>query len=256
MTVDTWMHVNPTGDLLEATRACEAAVFGHWYGNTRAQLDEEYGPYEDATVFISLTDTDGEVVAAMRLLAPGGAAGLKTLHDIGGEPWFVDGARSAAAAGLDLRTTWEVATLGALRRSGAAGVRHSYSLYRALVLVARNNPFSDFVAVLDDRVRRLLDAAGLAMRPLPGTRAAPYLGSAASTPIFAHGPALLDNQRRQSPDAFALVSMGAGLAGVAIPPDSAFDLGLRTPAADQSVVAARIAALSAPTSPAGIVSVR
>ncbi|NTW41074.1 MAG: sce7725 family protein [Cellulomonadaceae bacterium] len=36
--------------------------------------------------------------------------------------------------------------------------------------------------MLDERVRRLLDSAGLITNPLPGTGPAPYLGSEASTP--------------------------------------------------------------------------
>ncbi|NTW39138.1 MAG: hypothetical protein HGA44_04495 [Cellulomonadaceae bacterium] len=229
MSVDTWMHFDPRDDLLESARECEAEVFLRWYGNTRSQLEDEYGPYDDASVFIALADAQGEVVAAMRLIAPGGVNGLKVLNDVGREPWGVDGLRSAAAAGLDLRSTWEIATISARRRTGGQGVRNSYALYRGLSLVARANLMSAFVAVLDERVRRLLDSAGLVTNPLPGTGAAPYLGSEASTPIFAHGVPLLDNQRRHSPEAFALITQGVGLDGISVPPDDAFRLGWFSP---------------------------
>lgn len=224
MSVDTWMHFDPQGDLLEATRACEAEVFMRWYGNTPAQFADEYGPYEDVTRFICLSEAGGDVVAVMRLLAPGGAAGLKTLADVGSDPWKVDGARSAAAAGLDLRSTWEIATIGTRRQAAGSGVKFSLALYHGLTLTARANRITSIVAILDERVRRLLDATGLTMHTLPGTRTASYLGSEASTPVFAHGAALLDNQRRNAPVAHALVSSGQGLDGVSVPPVEAFRL--------------------------------
>ena len=102
MAVDARLHVNPTGDLLAAARECEADVFLHWYGNTREQLADEYGPYEDRSVYLVVSDADDDVVATMRLIAPGGEAGLKAINDLSGPPWKVDGTRAALSAGLDL----------------------------------------------------------------------------------------------------------------------------------------------------------
>ncbi|HRA51318.1 MAG TPA: hypothetical protein PKY62_09895 [Actinotalea sp.] len=127
-------------------------------------------------------------------------------------------------AGLDLTSTIEIATISSRRSTNSHGLRHTFALYRGLVLAARANQYSALVAVLDDRVRRLLDTVGLLTLPLPGTGPAPYLGSPASTPVFAHGPQILDNQRRVSPEAFALVSQGAGLDGISVPPEDAFRL--------------------------------
>ncbi|WP_372595116.1 hypothetical protein [Actinotalea sp.] len=224
MAVDTWMHFDPRGDLLDATRECEAEIFLRWYGNTRAQLEDEYGPYEDATRFICLTDSAGEVVAVMRLLAPGGVAGLKTLADLQRSPWNVDGARSAAAAGLDLRSTWDVATIGTRRSSAGSGVRYSLALYRGLLMATRANRITAITAILDERVRRLLESSGLAMWTLPGARAAEYLGSPSSTPIYGDTAKLVDNQRRNAPEAYSLVTIGQGMDGFAIPPMEAFRL--------------------------------
>ena len=222
MEADTRMHFNVRGALLESARACEADVFLTWYGNTRDQLDQEYGDYEDRSVFLVLADRADDVVAAVRLIAPGGAAGLKTLVDVAREPWHADGARAAAAVGLDLRTTWEIATLGVRRASATDGVQLSLALYHGLITVARVNRMSSFVAILDERVRRLLSSVGILTRPLPGTSAAPYLGSSASTPIYAHCLPLLENQRRHFPEAYRLVTLGVGLDGVAVPGPEAF----------------------------------
>jgi hypothetical protein len=94
-------------------------------------------------------------------------------------------------------------------------------------MVGRANGISGLVAILDERVRRLLDSTGLVMHTLPGTRTAHYLGSDASTPIFAQATSLLDNQRRNAPEAFALLTGGQGLGGVAVPPLEEFRVGAR-----------------------------
>ncbi|MDO8120450.1 hypothetical protein Q6346_03875 [Isoptericola sp. b490] len=224
MSVDARLHVNPTGALLDAARDCELQVFSEWYGNTAAEFADEYGPYDDASVFLALEDAAGDVVAVMRLIAPVGTAGLKALNDIGHEPWGVDGPRAARAAGLDLASTWEIATLGSRRQQGSARIRNSLALYHGFGVLARVNAMSAFVAILDERVRRLLDMTGLRTHPLPGTRTAPYLGSDASTPVYGVNARLADQQRREHPDAFALVAMGSGLDGIDVPPDDAFRL--------------------------------
>ena len=220
MPAQYWMHFDARGDLLESARQCEAEVFHRWFGNTRAELDEEYGSYEGDSVFLVLADAADEVVAAVRLIAPG-PSGFKTLDDVGRAPWQVDGARSAAAAGLDLSTTWEVGTLCVRPGVGGSG-RLSLALYHGLMVVAQVNGMTSFVAVLDERVRRLLASVGITTRALPGTRTAPYLGSAQSTPVYSHFAAMLDAQRRDLPDAYRLVTLGIGLDGIVVPDREAF----------------------------------
>jgi hypothetical protein len=229
---DVRMHFDVSGALLDSARECEAEVFLRWFGNTREQLAEEYGPYEDSSVFLVLADERDEVLGAVRLLAPGGRAGLKTLADVGREPWGVDGGRVATAAGIDLGSTWEVATLGVRGGRTANRVQLSLALYHGLMTVARVNRMSSFVAVLDERVRRLLGSVGILTRPLPGTATAPYLGSTASTPVYAHFTPMLDNQRREFPDAYRLVTLGTGLDGIAVPGHDAFRLRDRSSALD------------------------
>ncbi|WP_426564884.1 hypothetical protein ACPPVT_01760 [Angustibacter sp. McL0619] len=215
-----WMHFDARGDLLESARQCEAEVFQRWFGNTRAELDEEYGPYEADSIFLVIADAGDEVVAAVRLIAPG-RSGFKALDDVAQAPWQVDGARSAAAAGLDLSTTWEVGTLCV--RAGVAGSsRLSLALYHGLMTVAQVNGMSAFIAILDERVRRLLSSVGITTRPLPGVRTAPYLGSAHSTPVYSPFAAMLDAQRRDLPDAYRLVTLGIGLDGIVVPERAAF----------------------------------
>jgi hypothetical protein len=204
------LHFDPRGDLLEEARACESDVFLQWYGNTRAQLNEEYGGYEPSSVFLALADDGGDVHGVARLISPS-SRGLKTLVDLERPPWELEGRRSAAAAGLDPARTWDVGTLGI--RSGLAGrgAHTAASLYHGLVLTARANDVRSFVGILDDRLRRLLLSMGIVLNTLPGAGSGAYLGSPRSTPIYAHFAALLDHQRRVNPEAHRLVTLGAGL---------------------------------------------
>ena len=201
---------DPTGPLLDAARACEAQVFLQWYGNTREQLELEYGGYEPASAFVALADQDGEVLGAVRLISPS-PLGLKSLVDVSREPWRADGLRSAAAVGLDLATTWDVGTLGIRAGQADRGRHTAAALYHGLVLAARANHARSFVAILDDRLRRLFVSMGIVLQTLPGTSSGPYLGSPRSTPIYAHFGALLDHQRRIAPDSHRLITLGAGL---------------------------------------------
>ncbi len=223
MAVPVRMLFDVEGDLRESALECEAEVFRAVYGNSRAELDEEYGPYDDDSVFLVVAVGD-DVVGAVRLLPPGGRAGLKTLVELEREPWGVDGRRSAAAAGLDLSSTWEVATLGVRRDAGALHQRLAAALYHGLITVCRANGMSAYVAVLDERVRRMLGSVGLASRALPGTTTAPYLGSAASTPVYTLCAPTLAAQRTRFPDAHRLVTLGVGLDGIDVPPFEEFRL--------------------------------
>lgn len=212
---------NPIGEELAATRSCEAEIFFRTYGNTAAQLHLEYGPYEDASVFLALVEVSGAVVAACRIITPS-PAGLKTLNDAGQEPWLVDGLRSARAARIDPARTWDVATIGVRADAGAGLLFAAAALYHGIALAARVNRIQTIVMIMDERARRLLNATGVITQHLPGTRTAPYLGSPASTPLYGHLAQMADLQRRVNPEAHRLIGQGAGLDGVTVPEPAAF----------------------------------
>jgi hypothetical protein len=76
--------------------------------------------------------------------------------------------------------------------------------------------------IIDERVRALLGSAGMTGHTLPGARPAPYLGSAASTPVYRHCDEAFDQQRITNPDAHRLFTHGSGLDGIHVPPLSHF----------------------------------
>jgi hypothetical protein len=215
------LRFDPEADLLAATRDCEAEVFLRVYGNTRQQLEDEYGPYEHASVFIALADDSGDVVGACRLIRPS-ALGLKSLDDAGRPPWSLDVARSVRAARLDLTQTWDVATLGCRRGLKGPGRLASAALFHGLEQVVRANEIRTAVMIIDERVRALLASAGMTGHTLPGAQPARYLGSAASTPVYRHCDEAFDQQRITNPDAHRLFTQGIGLDGIHVPPLSEF----------------------------------
>jgi hypothetical protein len=230
MTTDFTLHFNPAPDVLAAARDCEAAVFLDQYGNTAAQWGEEYGPYDAGSVFLAITEPGGDAVACMRLITPS-VAGLKTLVDVGRPPWSVDGARSARAAGMTLDKTWDVATLG-VRRGVRGGALLSAALYHGLFRAIRANAARWVVMIIDSRARRLLNAVDIHTSTLPGTRAASYLGSASSVPLWGELARMADHQRRVNPDAHRLINLGIGLDGISVPEPAAFVLDDPRPATD------------------------
>ena len=237
------------GPLLEAARGCEAEVFLSWYGNTADQLEREYGGYAESSVFITLSDDDGDVAGAIRLIVPG-VAGLKTLHDMADPPWHLDGPRSARAAGLDLDSTWDVATLGVRDGMGSKGVMAAAALYHGLILATRVNEVTALVSIMDERVRSLLRSVGVITHPLPGAVTAPYLGSQASTPVYGKMTHALDTWRRIAPEAFRLIAQGNGLEGVRVPDPATFVLGSRPLTIDLTEPAQAV-----PSAPAGTLGV-
>ncbi len=218
------LHFDPTGDVLAAARDCELEVFLRTYGNTREEIADEYGPYEDSSAFIALTDSRGDVVAETRMIAPS-AAGLKTLNDLSRAPWHVDGYRAARAAGIDLSQTWDVATLGvrtnALR---GTGLKAALAMYYAITAGTRANDLRWLVMLMDDRVRRLLSSLSLPTHILPGTWSGDYMGSPACTPLYTDVVTGMDQLRRQNPEANRLVVLGAGLDDITVPGPNGFKL--------------------------------
>ena len=215
------LHFNPRGDLLDAARACEEDVFLQAFGNTRDQLNEEYGPYNDQSVFVAVADDAGHVVGSCRLITPG-PAGLKTLNDVARQPWGVDGLRAARAAQIDLARTWDIATLGVRRDYRGAGLMVSIALYHAIMRATRINEVATATAIMDAHAFQVLADAGYLFSTLPGTAAGPYLGSESSVPVYGHWTGLADAQRRMFPDLYRLITLGVGLDGIAIPDDAEF----------------------------------
>lgn len=217
------LHFDVRGDLLDAARDCEESVFLQAFGNTRDQLDEEYGPYNDQSVFMAVADDSGEVYGACRLITPG-PAGLKTLNDVGREPWGIDGLRSARAGNVDVERTWDLATLGVRSDYRHGRLMVALALYHGIMKSTRVNEVKTAVSILDEHAYRILTSVGFILNPLPGTKPAEYLGSPKSTPVFGHWSDIADAQRRLHPESHRMLTLGIGLDGISLPAESSWEL--------------------------------
>ena len=97
-------------------------------------------------------------------------------------------------------------------------------MYHSLFLGIRANELKATVAIVDAVVNGMLESAGIVFTPLPGAVAAPYLGSAASTPVYGLVEEQIKTLRRLRPDSHRLITTGAGVPGVAVPPLDDFRL--------------------------------
>jgi hypothetical protein len=200
--------------------ACEAEVFGRWYGNSREMLDHAYGGHLAQTSFVSVA-RGPQVVGFARLIRPGRHP-LKTLQDLAEPPWNLDAGRTAAAADLDLARTWDVTTLGVLPEPGTADPSPIAALIHGLSLALAVNDVRSVVAIIDARVRRLFGTLGRQTHPLPGATPASYLGSASSLPVYGHVAALLADLHGAREQTHLLLGRDAGPQRLVVPPPDAF----------------------------------
>ncbi len=187
----------------DAARRVEERVFLQAFGNTPEVMEQEYGPYESRSRFVAVVDdADGTALGAARFVLPDEAGEVKTLTDVAGEPWRLDTADALAAVGLTGRPVWDVATLAAdpRFRTGSAGAELSLALCYGIGRFALNCGVPGLVAVLDDRVLRLLQFMGLPWQPMAGATSRFYLGSPASTPCVFLVDDGTDSVRARRPD--------------------------------------------------------
>ena len=238
------LHVDPVGELHESALACERAVFLQAYGNTVDELNTEYGPYDESSFLISVTDDTGYTVGVCRIITPG-ASGLKTLNDVNASPWYADSARLARAVGIAPDRTWDIATLGVRAEYRTQAPMVTMALLHGVMATSRANAIPSLTAMLDERARRVLSFMDVHFSTFPGVDAGEYLGSAATRPLYMDITKSLTLLRQANPVVYRTLTLGDGLEGMALP--SRESLRLRTaqqraalrenPAAELSLVA-------------------
>jgi GNAT superfamily N-acetyltransferase len=165
----------------ELGRALERTVFAEAFGDTPALLAAEYAPYESASLFFVAVDrATGEAAGVIRVITPS-PAGLKSVDDL---DRFTDRPVAELADGrIDLSRTWDIATLAVAPDHRAGAV--SKALYAAVCTAARQAGITNYVAVLDAAVLRLLQWQLKGMfSTYEGVAPASYLGSDRSVAVW------------------------------------------------------------------------
>lgn len=180
----------PDEPLADHARGLEAEVFFETFANTPEMLADEYGPYDDVSMFLVVVDQHRAAVAGMMRLILDGHGALKSLADIEGEPWSAPLPPALTAAGLadlDTAETLDVATLAVHPeyRGSATNGLISLALYQGLVRSAVVGGFRWIVTILDVVVLDLIQSSSTApFHFFPGVEPMRYLDSPASVPVW------------------------------------------------------------------------
>jgi hypothetical protein len=173
-------------------RTTELRVFEEVFGNDRGLMEREYGPYEHASRFFVVMDTERRQPAGVLRIIGNSSAGLKTLRDVAGEPLRIPREDFQAFHGVeDLDRCWDVGTVAVLaeyRRSASQSRTVSLLLYRAFYLHALRHGIEHAVAIIDGHAHRGLRALGVPFVPIHGSGPFAYLDSASSTALYGHVP--------------------------------------------------------------------
>lgn len=192
-------------------KALEAEIFGKWFGNSPADLEEAYGPYSANTKFIGCWSDSGQVLACMRVI-DGRRGSVKTLDDLAGPPWKQVPQLVTRVAGVDPALTFDIATMAALPgHSEVSVLSNSRALYRALYVWTVNSRIQHWIAISDVHVTRLLRNVGVEVQPFPGCAPARYMGSPASQPVYASVAASQRRAQQEKPRDYELLGQGKGL---------------------------------------------
>lgn len=206
-------------------RFVEEQVFAEAFGNSADLLEREYGAYEAATAFLVVIDHRRLLPAgAMRLITPS-AAGFKTLDEIEAV-WerSLEDVYLHTALTLPPERVWDVATLAVApdyRGKATAGLV-SMALYRGLCRGADACGVDWWVTILDTVVLRMIQwQLRKPFTSFQGVEPMPYLGSAASVPVWSNINAWRQRLAEGEGDTYELLFAASELDAAVSGPDPA-----------------------------------
>lgn len=208
----------------------EASLFLKEFGNTPEQLADEYGPYENYSVVIYVTDNLNNTTAGLtRVILPNDRVGLKTVNDIK-TLWpelYAD--PEVAQKLLTGRDCWDISTLviaPEYQAPLAAGLV-SMALYQSVARLAWSCQIDTLIALVDNIVHRMTHWKFHApFEGIPGAKAKPYLGSKASLPVYSRISEWETRLREVDPTLHDIIYNASGIEGAVspLPIDSAMTI--------------------------------
>jgi hypothetical protein len=207
----------------ELARHVEREVFFEFFQNTPELIAAEYGPYEDATLFVCVLDHRRRLPAGVIRLVLPSAAGLKSLDDVEAV-WGhrLDDVLERTGMRRDTERVWDVATLavGAEYRGRATDGLVSLGLYQAVAQLALRCNARWVVTILDLVVLNLIqDATSRAFERFPGLEPLRYLDSPASLPVYCDLDAYFPHLETADPSMYEILYDGRGLEAALRPLD-------------------------------------
>jgi hypothetical protein len=182
-------------------RGLEGEVFFDTWGHDAAMMRDEFGPYEQSSLFFLVIDTQAQAPAGVLRMIRNSASGLKTMVDIDDcvkspiAPIRVSAEMIKAHHGIDdLDRCWDGATAAVPRRYRRR-LRSVYGhLMLAVAAAAMRDDIRHFVSVLDAPVvKAARDVLKLPLVALAGTPPFVYMDTPDNQAVYAHVPSLLSN---------------------------------------------------------------
>jgi hypothetical protein len=172
-------------------RQIEREVFEETFGNDAAMMTDEYGPYEESSLFFLAVDTHASVPAGVLRMIRNSRAGLKTLVDL------EDPAKTPMTVCIDdalrhhriddLDRCWDGATSAVRRRYRRRLVTIHVQVLRSWYAAARREDVEHFVSILDAPVFKVArDFLGVPLVPLADTPPFTYMDAPNSQAVYAH----------------------------------------------------------------------
>lgn len=193
----------------------EGLVFLREFGNTPKELDEEYGPYRNYSIILCVKDNLTNMIAGMaRVILPNDAIGLKTLNDIAKQWPELYNDSYFDELFLSTPDHWDIGTvaIGVDYQSPLAASLVSLGLYQAITQLAQYYRIDSLIALLDSKVYRMTRwKFHSPFLPIPGAKAKPYLGSAASYPVYSRISEWGARLKLKDPTIYEIIYGGTGI---------------------------------------------
>lgn len=181
-----------TSRFSDIARVVECQVFGQYFGNTAESMVEQYGPYEQHSLFLVVVDRELRCAAGAMRVITDSKVGLKSLNDISAPPLGLTTERVLQAHAMaDLSRCWDIATLAVLKQYRGAASDHMVSvmLYAHLFSQAVKQRIDHVVTILDNHAYvQLTQLLGLPFVPIADSSPFTYLGVEDSRASYGYVP--------------------------------------------------------------------
>ncbi len=193
-------EVDGTDPHADIARQLEREVFQQSWGNDAATMKQEYGPYDESSVFFLAIDTQAQQPAGVLRMIRNSPAGLKTIVDLDCcikspiAPIAIPAGDVMRHHGIDdLDRCWDGATAAVPRRYRRKLSAIHLQIMGVVAAAAIRDDIQHFVAVLDAPVFRAAEQIlGLPVVPLAGTPPFTHMDAPDNQAVYVHVATLLN----------------------------------------------------------------
>jgi len=193
-------EVDGTDPHADIARQLEREVFQQSWGNDAATMKQEYGPYDESSVFFLAIDRQAQQPAGVLRMIRNSPVGLKTIVDLDCSikspiaPIAIPVGDVMRYHGIDdLDRCWDGATAAVPRRYRRKLSAIHLQIMGVVAAAAIRDDIQHFVAVLDAPVFRAAEQIlGLPVVPLAGTPPFTHMDAPDNQAVYAHVATLLN----------------------------------------------------------------